>query len=177
MNRKENLNQSDREVIDENKVIENLLNGDAKNEKKQSGKNRSGTEVIYSKQVGCFDLKSILINLMIYTIVLMVTSGWLGGFYLGSFLDACNAAIIMSILNIILKPILVLLTLPLTIMTFGLFYVFVNGFLLVIADYLMGPSFEITSFGVAVLASIFISLLRIAINHYFLKEDTIKVKL
>ena len=33
MNRKENLNQSDREVIDENKVIENLLNGDAKNEK------------------------------------------------------------------------------------------------------------------------------------------------
>ena len=67
MNRKENLNQSDREVIDENKVIENLLNGDAKNEKKQSGKNRSGTEVIYSKQVGCFDLKSILINLMIYT--------------------------------------------------------------------------------------------------------------
>lgn len=37
MNRKENLNQSDREVIDENKVIENLLNGDAKNEKKTIG--------------------------------------------------------------------------------------------------------------------------------------------
>ena len=44
MNRKENLNQSDREVIDENKVIENLLNGDAKNEKEQSGKNRSTSD-------------------------------------------------------------------------------------------------------------------------------------
>lgn len=169
--------KSDCEVIDENAVIENLLNGDDKNGTEKFQKSSSGPKIVYSKQVGCLDLKSILINLIIYTVVLMVTSGWIGGFYLGSFLDAFNTAILMSILNILLKPILVLLTLPLTIMTFGLFYVVVNGFLLVIADYLMGTSFEITSFGVAVLASIFISLLRMAINHYFLKEDSLKVNL
>lgn len=177
MDQKENHRQSDREVIDENQVIENLLNGDANNGNEQFEGKRSGAQVIYSKQTGCFDLKSILINLIVYTIVLMVTSGLFDGFYLGSFLDAFNTAIVMSILNIILKPIIVLLTLPLTILTFGLFYVLVNGFLLVVADYLMGPSFEIKSFGVAVIASVFISLLRMAINHYFLKDETIKVKL
>lgn len=177
MDRKENMNQSEREVIDENAVIENLLNGDAKSGTGQFKENSSGPKIVYSRQIGCLDLKSILVNLVIYTLVLMVTSGWLGGFYLGNFLDAFNTAILMSVLNILLKPILVLLTLPLTIMTFGLFYVFVNGFLLVIADYLMGTSFEITSFGVAVLASIFISLLRIAINHYFFKEERLKINL
>ncbi|MFQ7546031.1 MAG: phage holin family protein, partial [Turicibacter sp.] len=80
-------------------------------------------------------------------------------------------------LNIILKPIIVILTLPLTIMTFGLFYVVVNGFLLWVADYLMGPSFEINSFGLAILASVFISLLRMGINHYILKEDSLKINI
>ena len=92
-----------------------------------------------------------------------------------SFWDALNTAIVMTVLNIILKPIIVILTLPLTIMTFGLFYVVVNGFLLWVADYLMGPSFEINSFGLAILASVFISLLRMGINHYILKEDSLFV--
>ena len=100
----------------------------------------------------------------------MVTSGWFDGFYVANAFAALNTALVMSILNIILKPIIVLLTLPLTIITFGLFYVIVNGLLLWIADYLMGTSFEIHSFGLAIIASIFISLLRMGINHYLLKQ-------
>ena len=130
MDQKKDLN-SNHEIIDEQEVIENLLDGNAKqsNSQKQKGP------------------------------------------------DALNTAIVMTVLNIILKPIIVILTLPLTIMTFGLFYVVVNGFLLWVADYLMGPSFEINSFGLAILASVFISLLRMGINHYILKEDSLKINI
>lgn len=177
MDQKKDNDQFEHEIIDENDVIENLLNGEDKDGKGQFYSNQNTSQFVYTKQVGCFDLRSTLINLIIYTIVLMVTSGWFDGFYLGSLWDAFYAAVVMSLLNIVLKPILVILTLPLTILTFGLFYVFVNGFLLVIADYLMGSAFEITSFGVAVWASIFISVLRMAINHYFLKGETLKIKM
>lgn len=170
--------KSNHEIIDEQDVIENLLDGNAKQRSSQT-KNEDGSiqqrQIIYTKHVGCFELKSMLINLVVYTIVLMVTSGLFEGFYISSFWNALNTALVMSVLNIILKPIIVIITLPLTIMTFGLFYVVVNGFLLWVADYLMGPSFEINSFGLAILASVFISLLRIGINHYILKEDSLKV--
>lgn len=176
MNQKKNLN-SNHEVIDEQKVIENLLDGNAKqgNSQKEDTQDFNQRQVIYTKQAGCFDIKSIIINLIVYTLVLMVTSGWFDGFYVENIFAALNTALVMSVLNIILKPIIVLLTLPLTIITFGLFYVVVNGLLLWIADYLMGTSFEIHSFGLAIIASIFISLLRMGINHYLLKQDSIKI--
>ena len=179
MDQKKDLN-SNHEIIDEQEVIENLLDGNAKqsNSQKQKGpEDIKQPQVIYTKQVGCFDMRSIGIILIVYTLVLMVTSGWFQGFYIASFWDALNTAIVMTVLNIILKPIIVILTLPLTIMTFGLFYVVVNGFLLWVADYLMGPSFEINSFGLAILASVFISLLRMGINHYILKEDSLKINI
>lgn len=178
MNHKKDIN-SNHDVIDEQEVIENLLDGNAKQSNSQthgSAQEIKQHQVIYTKQTGCFDIRTIVINLIVYTIVLMVTSGLFKGFYIPSFWDAVNTALVMVVLNIILKPVIFILTLPLTIITFGLFYVVVNGFLLWVADFLMGPSFEINSFGLAILASIFISLLRMGINHYILKEDSFKVK-
>ena len=176
MNQKKDIN-SNHETIDEQKMIENLLDGNAKQSDSQTKDTQDSKQrqVIYTKQVGCFDIKSIIINLIVYTLVLMVTSGWFDGFYVENAFAALNTALVMSALNIILKPIIVLLTLPLTIITFGLFYVIINGLILWIADYLMGTSFEIHSFGVAIIASIFISLLRMGINHYLLKQDSIKI--
>ncbi len=179
MNQKKDIN-SNHDVIDEQEVIENLLDGNAKQSNSQtqdSAEQIKQHQVIYTKQVGCFDIRSIIINLAVYTIVLMVTSGLFEGFYIPSFWDAVNTALVMVILNIILKPVIIILTLPLTIITFGLFYAVVNGFLLWVADYLMGPSFEINSFGLAILAAVFISLLRMGINHYILKEDSFKVNM
>lgn len=87
MAQKKDLN-SNHEIIDEQEVIENLLDGNAKqgNSQKQNGAEEiKQRQVIYTKQVGCFDMRSIIINLIIYTLVLMVTSGWFEGFYIASF--------------------------------------------------------------------------------------------
>ncbi len=84
MDQKKDLN-SNHEIIDEQEVIENLLDGNAKqsNSQKQKGpEDIKQPQVIYTKQVGCFDMRSIGINLIVYTLVLMVTSGWFQGFYI-----------------------------------------------------------------------------------------------
>ncbi len=156
------------EVIDEQEFLETLV--DQPNYEDQNQR-----QFVYTQQSGCFDIRSILINLLVYTLVLAVTSGWFSGFYLDGLLGAFEAAIVMSVLNVVLKPILVILTLPLTILTFGLFYVFVNGFLLLVADYIMGSAFEIHSFSTAVMAAVFISLLRLIINQYILKNSAVKM--
>ena len=129
---------------------------------------------MYTKQEGCFDIRSMLINLLVYTVVLLVTSGIFPGFYVASVMAAVRAAMLMSILNVVLKPILVLVTLPLTIITFGLFYVCVNGIILWLTAWFMGSQLVITSFLTAIFASIFISLLRMGINRYILKNGTWK---
>lgn len=163
----------EREIIEEQDVIDNLV--DENDPFKQEFGKVNSHNVVYTKRSGCFDIKSMIINLFIYTLVLMVTSGIFRGFYIESFMAAIHTSVIMSILNIILKPILVFITLPLTIMTFGVFYIFINGILLLVASWIMGPAFVIISFSTAVFASIFISILRMAINHYILKDDRLKV--
>ena len=158
----------EKEVITEEEVLETLV------EPSKQQPLGEGT-FVYSQNIGCFDVKSIFINLIVYIIVLMVVSGLIDGFQVTGISGAIQTAVVMCILNVVLKPIIVILTLPLTILTFGLFYVLVNGFLLVIADNLMGLTFEIHSFTTAVIAAIFISLLRMGINHYVLKNDSLKI--
>ena len=163
-----NQKQEEVEVIDEQEFLNTLVDQPGSN-------NETKTNVVYTSQTGCFDFRSLLINLSVYTLVLAVTSGWFSGVYLDGLFGAFQSAVVMSILNVILKPILVILTLPLTILTFGLFYIVVNGILLLVADYIMGPTFEIYSFSTAILAAVFISLLRLLINQYVLKNSTIKM--
>ena len=164
---------SEREIIDEQEVIDSLV--DEKKSFKQDYDQVDSHRVVYTKGSGCFDVRSMIINLLIYTVVLMVTSGIFRGFHIEGFSAALQTAVVMLILNIILKPLLVFITLPLTIMTFGLFYILINGMILLVASWIMGPIFVIRSFATAVFASIFISILRMAINHYILKDDQLKV--
>ena len=71
------------------------------------------------------------------------------------------ASIIISILNKTIKPLLVWLTLPLTGLTMGLFYPFINVFILYITDFLLGNHFEINGIFMAFILAIFISIINI----------------
>ena len=66
MNQKKDLN-SNHEPIDEQEMIENLLDGNAKQSDSQTkdAQEFKQRQVIYTKQVGCFDIKSIIINLIV----------------------------------------------------------------------------------------------------------------
>lgn len=73
------------------------------------------------------------------------------------------AALLLGIFNSILRPLLIILTLPINIISLGLFILVINGLILYLISMLV-PGFELRNFGSAVLASILISIVSGAIN-------------
>lgn len=69
------------------------------------------------------------------------------------------ASVVVYILNKTIKPILVWLTIPLTGMTLGLFYPFINVFILNIVDFLLGSHFEIRGLFMSFIVALLISLM------------------
>lgn len=112
-----------------------------------------------------------ILSLILNAVALIAVDQLFESFYLESFGTAVLASLILSVLNIIVKPILILLTLPITVMTLGLFLFIINAITLMIAQALIGSSFEIGSFGVAVIGAIVLSLINLLLNR--LIRDTI----
>ncbi len=77
-------------------------------------------------------------------------------------------ALILSLINISIKPILQILSLPISVLTLGIFYLIVNTLMLYLAAWLanglFGIGFWISGFGSAFLASIVISLVTVIVN-------------
>ena len=80
------------------------------------------------------------------------------------------AAVVIGLINATLKPIAVILTLPLTIVTLGLFYLCVNGAMLYLTAALT-PGFRLAGFGSAVLGAIVISIVGMLLGGLVQKED------
>jgi len=99
----------------------------------------------------------------------MVIAGYIPAIHLSGFTAAIEASLILSILNIFVKPILVIFTLPVTLLTLGLFMFVINAITLCITAALMGPNFEISGFGAAILASIIMAILNALIQHLIIK--------
>jgi putative membrane protein len=73
------------------------------------------------------------------------------------------AALLLGIFNSIIRPLLIILTLPINIISFGLFIFVINGLILYVISMLV-PGFELRNLGSAILASILISIVSGAIN-------------
>ncbi len=84
------------------------------------------------------------------------------------------AAIIIYLLNITIKPLLVWLTIPITGITLGLFYPFINLIVLKIVNVILGPHFHIYGIWYAVCAAVLISALNVLMDTFIL--DKIKRK-
>nr|WP_304216634.1 phage holin family protein [Fredinandcohnia onubensis] len=105
-------------------------------------------------------IASIIVN----SIVLMVVAGYVDTFHLEGVGAAITASLILSILNVIVKPILIVLTLPVTVLSLGLFLFVINALTLMLTQSLMGDSFVIEGFGTALLAAVIISILNLLIQ-------------
>ena len=105
-----------------------------------------------------------LISILVNALILIVVAGFFDSFQLSGVAAALGASLLLSILNVLVKPFLILLTLPVTVLTLGLFLFVINAVTLMIAQGLMGDSFVIDGFGTALLASVFISILHLLIQ-------------
>ncbi|MFB5660909.1 phage holin family protein [Alteribacillus sp. HJP-4] len=110
--------------------------------------------------MGC--IAPFIINM----ITLMVVAGFFEGFELDGIGAALIASIILTVINLLIRPLLVLLTLPITFVTLGFFIFIINAALLMLTAGLMGDAFEISGFGMALLAAIIIAILNVLINNF-----------
>lgn len=99
----------------------------------------------------------LLVRLFINVFALLVVEYIVPGFILADFWTAVVAAVVIGVVNTFIRPILQLIALPITLLTFGIAAFFINVFLLWGTSEVV-PGFEITNFTTALIASVVLSL-------------------
>jgi len=99
----------------------------------------------------------ILVNLLINGLAVYITAYVLPGVSVDNFVTAIIVSVVLGLVNTFIKPILFVLTLPITILTLGLFTLVINALMIfVVATFV--PSFHVNSFWSAVFFSLVLSL-------------------
>lgn len=114
-------------------------------------------------------MKGLFLRWLILTLAILAAAYVLKGIDVTGFVPALAAAAILGILNAFVRPLLLLLTLPLNILSLGLFTFVINALLLKMVS-LVIKGFTVEGFFPALLASIFISLISAVLN-LFVRED------
>ena len=99
-----------------------------------------------------------ILKLLVSSLAVFFGAYILDGVYIEGFPTAILVAILLGFLNAFLKPILVILTIPITLLTFGLFLLAINAGIILLADYALS-GFTVDSFFTAVLYSIIVSVI------------------
>ena len=109
----------------------------------------------------------IIIKILITALALLLASQIIPGIEVSGLYSAIIAALILGLLNVFIKPLLVILTLPITILTLGLFMFCINAALLLFtASFVEG--FVVGGFITALIGSLFISIVS-AIGNTFIE--------
>jgi len=116
-----------------------------------------------------------LLGILINAVLFIAISGYFDdSFKLSGVAAAITASFILSILNILVRPILIILTLPVTIVTLGFFLFVINAITLSLTDSIMGDAFEINGFGMALFVAILMSIFNVLIQKLLLEKKESK---
>jgi len=88
---------------------------------------------------------NFLIRLLITALAVILTSYLLPGVHVENFLSAIILALLLALLNVTLKPLLIIITIPVTFLTLGLFLLVINALIILLADAIM-PGFIVDGF-------------------------------
>tara|TARA_R110002033_G_C3726597_1_gene223531 strand:+ start:167 stop:514 length:348 start_codon:yes stop_codon:yes gene_type:complete len=112
---------------------------------------------------------NLIIRLLLNALAVFVLAHILNGVAVDGYVGAIIVSVVLSILNLLVKPILVILTFPITIITLGLFLLVINAVIILLADKLV-DGFSVANFWTAILFSILLSILQWLLQS-FLKDD------
>ena len=101
----------------------------------------------------------LLFRILITSILVLVIAHFMSGVHVANFTTALIVAVVLGLLNIFIKPILVILTLPVTLLTLGLFLLVINAIMILLCTKIVG-GFEVDTFWTALLFSIILSVLQ-----------------
>jgi len=102
---------------------------------------------------------NLIIRIFVTAVLVMLISHFMRGVHVASFTTSIIVAIVLGLLNIFIKPILILLTLPVTLVTFGLFLLVINALMILLCTEIVG-GFAVDGFWTAVFFSIILSILQ-----------------
>jgi len=111
---------------------------------------------------------NLLIRLIVTAGIVMLLAHFLPGVSVSGFVAALIVAIVLGVLNVVVKPILIILTIPITIVTLGLFLFVINACIILLADKFV-EGFGVNGFWTALLFSILLSISQ-SIAYSFLNE-------
>ena len=103
-------------------------------------------------------MKKWLLQSVLSAVAVLFTAQILPGVQVTGIVDALLVALVLSFLNTFLKPVLLILTIPVTLLTFGLFLLVINAVIIVVADALL-DGFNVSGFGWALLFSLILSVI------------------
>jgi putative membrane protein len=113
---------------------------------------------------------SFLVRLVINALAFWIVSYLYSGMSVRGFWGAVIAALIWGIINALLRPFLLLLTLPLNILTFGLFTLIINGIILLITAALYS-GLVIPSFFAGIFAAFLLSIVNVILSMFLVKDE------
>lgn len=103
-------------------------------------------------------IMKIFIQLIVAGLAVIISSYLLPGVSVDNFFIAILIAVLLSLLNITIKPILIFLTIPITLLTLGLFLLVINAFIILLAAEII-PGFVVNGFWWALLFSLILSII------------------
>ena len=103
-------------------------------------------------------LLSLLLHWVLTAVILMLVDAILPGIAISGFGTALIAALVMGLVNFFIRPVLALLTLPLNLLTLGLFSFVLNAIMFAIVAWLV-PGFEVANFISALIGSLLLALM------------------
>ena len=120
------------------------------------------TPVRTSSPPGCLGL---LLKWVVAAGVIYLTAMILPGMYVEGFARAMVVALVLGLLNTLIRPVLIVLTLPITVVTLGLFLLVINGLMISVAAWALA-GFEVAHLGWAILAAVVISLFNLLFDAF-----------
>ena len=123
------------------------------------------------ERTACYDfgMGAFLIHAAVLAVAIWISAQVVPGITVRSVPDLIIAALVLGVVNAVIRPLLVILTLPITVLTLGLFYLVVNGLAFGLAAALV-PGFEISSWTAAILGALLVSVLSWFLG-IFVKRD------
>ena len=119
-------------------------------------------------------MQGFWLRLLITACGLLLATWLLDGFHLGGPLSLFLAALVLGVVNAIVRPVLLLLTLPITVVTLGLFLLILNGAMIGLAALLV-PGFMIQGFWTALFGALIVSLTGTVANWFIGPKGRVEV--
>lgn len=111
-----------------------------------------------------------LLQLLVNGLAVYATAAILPGVEVGGFWQAIIVALILGLLNALVRPILLILTIPITIFSLGLFILVINAAIIMLADVLL-DSFTVSTFWWALLFSVILSVMNSILDKLVFADD------